>query len=159
MRRKEREVTDKNSLRKIIESCHCMRVGFSDGGHVYIVPMNFGYMYEDEKLTFYFHSAKEGRKMALIKENPTVGFEMDTGYELKTAAAACAHSAYFQSVIGEGKVCVVEDTEEKKKGLCAVMEHETGSRDWEFQDKMVQAVCVWKLTVSEIAGKEQVHNE
>lgn len=159
MRRKEREVTDKNRLREIIESCHCIRVGFIDNGHVYIVPVNFGCVYEDEKYTFYFHSAKEGRKMTLIKENPTVGFEMDTGYELKTAAAACAHSAYFQSVIGEGKISVVEDTEEKKKGLRMVMEHETGNGDWEFQDKMVQAVCVWKLTVSEITGKEQVHNQ
>lgn len=157
MRRKEREVTDKKRLGEIIESCHCIRVGFIDNGHVYIVPVNFGYVCEDGKYTFYFHSAKEGRKMTLIKENPIVGFEMDTGYELKTAASACGHSAYFQSIIGEGKIGVVEDVEEKKKGLCAVMKHETGNGDWEFQDKMVQAVCVWKLTVSELTGKEQVH--
>ncbi len=156
MRRKERQVTDEKQLAQIIEACHCIRIGFSDGGQVYIVPVNFGYVFENGSYIFYFHSAREGRKMELIRENPMAGFEMDTGYELKTAAAACGHSAYFRSIIGQGRVSVVEDAEEKKKGLKAVMEHETGSGDWEFQEKMLGAVCVWKLEVSELTGKENV---
>lgn len=157
MRRKEREVTDGKKIAEIIDACHCCRVGFIDNGQVYIVPVNFGYECEDGRYTLYFHSAKEGRKIELIKENPVVGFEMDTGYELKTAASACGHSAYFRSIIGQGTVSVVSDAEEKKKGLRLVMEHETGKREWEFQDKMLEAVCVWKLSVSELTGKEQVH--
>lgn len=158
MRRKEREVTDEKRITEIIASCHCCRVGFIDAGQVYIVPVNFGYVCEDGTYTFYFHSAKEGRKIELIRDNPTAGFEMDAGYELKTAASACGHSAYFQSVIGQGKVSIVEDAEEKKRGLRLVMEHETRNGAWEFQDKMLEAVCVWKLTVSELTGKENTHS-
>lgn len=156
MRRKEREVADKKRLEEIIDACHICRVGFACGGQVYIVPVNFGYVCEDEKYIFYFHGAKEGRKMELIKESPIAGFEMDTGYELKTAAAACGYSAYFQSIVGQGKVSIVEDTEEKRKGLCAVMKHASGNGEWEFQDKMLEAVCVWKLAVTELAGKENI---
>ncbi len=156
MRRKERQVTDKKRLEQIIEACHCIRVGFFSEGQVYIVPVNFGYVFEDEKYTFYFHSAKEGRKMELIKSNPTVGVEMDTGYELKMAASACGHTAYFQSIVGQGKVSIVENTGEKRKGLQAVMKHETGRSEWEFQEKMLDAVCVWKLEVIKLTGKENI---
>lgn len=156
MRRKERQVTDQKKLMQIIERCHCIRIGFACEGQVYIVPVNFGYVFEDGRYTFYFHSAKEGRKMQLIKANPAAGFEMDTGYALKTAASACGHSAYFQSIIGQGRVSIVENTAEKKKGLWAVMKQETGRSEWEFQEKMLEAVCVWKLEVSELTGKENV---
>lgn len=156
MRRKERQVTDEKRLEQIIEACHCIRIGFAWEGQVYIVPVNFGYVKENGNYIFYFHSAKEGRKMEFIKEKPVAGFEMDTGYELKTAASACGHSAYFQSIVGQGRVSIVEETQEKKKGLCVVMEHETGNHEWAFQEKMLDAVCVWKLEVSELTGKENV---
>ena len=94
--------------------------------------------------------------MELVRENPVAGFEMDTGYELKTAASACGYSAYFQSITGQGRVSIVNDMEEKRKGLCAVMKHETGKADWEFQEKMLDVVCVWKLEVSGLTGKEHV---
>lgn len=158
MRRKERQITDEKKLAQIIEACHCIRVGFSCEGQIYIVPVNFGYIFENGGYTFYFHSAKEGRKIELIMRSPAVGFEMDTGYGLKTSASACGHSAYFQSIIGQGRVSIVEDWEEKKKGLQAVMEHETGRREWEFQEKMLDAVCVWKLEVREFTGKENTQS-
>ena len=63
MRRKDREVTDAGKIREAIEASHCCRLGFYDEGEVYIVPMNFGYTEEEEKRIFYFHSAKEGRKV------------------------------------------------------------------------------------------------
>ena len=49
----------------------------TDGGVPYIVPLNYGYEYADGELTFYFHSAKEGRKLEILKKNPTVCLELD----------------------------------------------------------------------------------
>ena len=80
MRRKDREVTDPGRIADVISRCACCRIGFCDGGEVYIVPLNFGYEIKDNACTFYFHGAKEGRKIDLIHKNPKVGFEMDTGH-------------------------------------------------------------------------------
>lgn len=154
MRRKEREVTDKKEIDAIIRSCHVCRLGFADDGKVYIVPVNFGCVEEDGRYIFYFHSAKEGRKIELIRRIGRAGFEMDTDYSLKTAESACGYTAYFRSIIGQGKIEIVEDETEKRRGLHVLMQHNTGREGWEFQDKMVSAAHVLKLTVEELSAKE-----
>lgn len=103
MRRKDREVSDKEKIRRIISECYCCRLGFNDNGEIYIIPLNFGFDFKDERLTFYFHGAKEGRKIDLIKKTTSVGFELDTNYRLEKGNIACEYTAGFQSIIGNGR--------------------------------------------------------
>lgn len=154
MRRKDREITDEGKIREIIEGCHCMRLGFCDEGQVYIVPLNFGLEVENGQYTFYFHGAREGRKIDLIHKNPYVGFEMDRNFLLKESEKACNYSARFQSVIGNGSVRILEDVEEKKKGLQAIMKQNTGKEDWEFIEAAVNAACVFEMKVEQLSCKE-----
>lgn len=154
MRRTDREITDGNKINKIIQSCHCCRLGLNDNGKVYIVPLNYGYSIEDNRRIFYFHGAKEGRKIDLITKNHYAGFELDTSYELVEGKSACEHTARYQSVIGCGIVTLIEEREEKKKALQAIMYQNTGNANWEFSDKMLEAVGTFKLEVEEISCKE-----
>ena len=157
MRRKDREVTDPIKIADIISRCTCCRIGFCDGGEVYIVPLNFGYEIKDNSYTFYFHGAKEGRKIELIHNNPEVGFEMDTNLTVYVSGefeAACDYTARFQSVIGNGVLSIVSEPEEKKLGLSLLMEHNTGKRVWSFHEKMFEAVAVFKLEVTKLSCKE-----
>ena len=43
MRRKDREVTDREKIKDIVGRCSCCRLGFQDEGGVYIVPLSFGF--------------------------------------------------------------------------------------------------------------------
>lgn len=156
MRRKDREITDPMKIADIISRCTCCRIGFYDDGEVYIVPLNFGYACNEGRYTFYFHGAAEGRKIELIRKNPDVGFEMDTNYALNEADIACGYSARFQSIIGNGVMEIVTDMEEKKEGLRLLMEHNTGKREWEFDEKMLNAVTVFKLEITKISCKEHL---
>lgn len=156
MRRKDREVTDNAKILSIISKCHCCRLGFCGDGRPYIVPLNFGYAQEDGKLTFYFHSAKEGRKIDLIRKTGCAAFELDTSFELHPAETACEYSAGFQSVIGTGSVSFVEDLEGKRAALRAIMEHNAGPGSWEFSEARVNAVCVFQLEVEELSCKEHL---
>lgn len=152
MRRKDREITEQAKINAIIRNCDCLRLALADKGAPYIVPVSFGYA-EEEK-AFYFHGAKEGRKMDLIEKNSVVGFELDCKHALKEAEKACGYSYFFQSVIGTGKIHVLEDLEEKKKGLMTVMAHYTGRKDWEFPENMLDATAVLRLDVEEMSAKE-----
>ena len=40
MRRKDREVTDIEKIKEILDACKVSRIGLMDQGKVYIVPMN-----------------------------------------------------------------------------------------------------------------------
>ena len=154
MRRKDREVTDPQRIDAILRACHCCRLGFYDNGEVYIVPLDFGYDEKEGKRTFYFHGAKEGRKMDCILRSPRAGFELDTGYELIEAEVACRNSARYRSVVGTGRVSVIEAPEEKRAALQAVMLHSTGKGGWDFPDAMLNAVCVFQLEVETLSCKE-----
>ena len=156
MRRKDREVTDRGMIHEIIDRCMCCRIGFYDEGQVYIVPLSFGYEKNGDDDTFYFHGAQEGRKIDLIHKSPSVGFEMDTGYRIHEGELACSYSAAFQSIIGNGEMSMVTDPEEKKKGLKLIMDHTAGKKEWVFSDKMLSAVAVFKLTVTQLSCKEHL---
>ena len=44
MFRKDREITDRNTIVDIMKRCHVCRLAFNDrqSGYPYLVPMNFG---------------------------------------------------------------------------------------------------------------------
>ncbi len=153
MRRKDREVTDQKQIYEIIDSCQICRLGFCDEGEAYIVPLNFGYIKDESKTTFYFHSAFEGRKINLIKKNNRVCFEIDTAYKLIETEKACGYSAYFQSIIGYGKVSFVEDISEKEEGLQSIMYQTTKKRDFTFNEQDITRVCIFKLEVESLSCK------
>lgn len=156
MRRRDREVTEPGRIEEIISKCHCCRIGFADAGQVYIVPLNFGYVRKNGNYTFYFHGAREGRKIDLAKASPSVGFEMDTGYTLREANQPCGYSAGYQSVIGNGVIRLLEDPGEKREGLREIMRHSTGRADWDFPDEMVNATAVLKLEAEALSCKEHL---
>ena len=140
MRRQDRAVTAPEKVRAVIDACEVCRLGLQDGRGVYVVPVNFGHTVEGGRHVFYFHGAAEGRKVDLVRRNGWAGFELDTGYRLQGAEAACGYTAAFQSVIGEGPI----------------MRQATCCGDWTFPDAAVDAVCVLRLDAEELSCKEHL---
>ena len=153
MRRNECAILEPEKIREVIESCKYIRIGLYDAGEIYVLPLNFGYAEENGQLVFYMHGAKEGRKTDLASSRPQVGFEMDSEAEIVSGSVACSFSARYQSVIGNGELSIVEDREEKLRGLCAIMRQATGRSDWDFPEKIADAVCVLKLRVTKLSCK------
>ena len=104
--------------------------------------LKFGFAKENKKYIFYFHDARIGRKFDIIKQNNYVGFELDTNHKIYTKGdKACNYTAKFQSVIGNGKVEIIEDSQEKMKALLELMKKNTGKKmsckehEWGFTGK------------------------
>lgn len=153
MRRKDREITEKKQIEEFIAKEQIIRVGFYDEGDVYIVPVNYGYITNEGRYTFFFHGAKAGRKYELAKLKPLVGFEIDGKYELTSGDIACEYSCKFQSIIGSGKLALIEDISEKVIGLSAIMRQTTGRKNWDYGDDMLEEVAVFKLEVEKLSCK------
>ncbi len=153
MRRKDREITDLFELEQIISKCKVCRLGLCENNVPYVVPMNFGYELQGGVLTLYFHCANEGKKLDILKNNPTVCFEMDCGHELITGKTACSYSMEYESIIGNGKIEFVGDAQGKITALSKIMNQYTGKTEFAFDDNVVEHLVVLKLTASNFTGK------
>ena len=155
IRRKDREITDKKIIEEFLSSQKIIRIGYYDkkNEEVYIVPVNYGYIIENNEYIFYFHGGKGGRKYELSKDEPNVGFEIDGNYKLLEGKNACDFSAKYQSVIGNGKIKIIEDIEDKKKALDIIMKNIAGQSNLEYKPRMVENVAIYKLNVTKISCK------
>ena len=112
MRRKDREVSNMEDIREIIEKCKVCHLAMADKGMPYVVPLSFGYRIDGVELTLYFHSANEGRKIAILKESGGVCFEMADEGKLGLVEDPCNSGYFYESVIGFGQVEFVDDDDE-----------------------------------------------
>jgi len=151
MRRKDREVTDQARIQEIVARCKVCRLGLSDEGQAYIVPLNFGHDWEDG-LTLYFHSAREGRKLDILNKNPRVCFEMDIEGDVVEADNPCSYGYTFASIMGEGKVEFIEGQAEKAAALEKLMVQQTG-RHIPIPAAMTGSVCVYKVKARSLSCK------
>jgi len=149
LRRKEKEITDKSEIESIIRKSLVCRLGLADDGSPYIVPLCFGY--KDNSL--YFHSAKEGRKIEILKRNNDVCFEFDDNLEVQAGKAACDWGMKYRSVIGYGRASFIEDPEEKRKALDVIMA-QYADGDFEYSEKLFEEALVIKVDISSMTGKK-----
>jgi nitroimidazol reductase NimA-like FMN-containing flavoprotein (pyridoxamine 5'-phosphate oxidase superfamily) len=153
MRRKDRQLTDPAEIVKIMKECEILHLGLKDGEGIYIVPLHFGVAGTNEAPVLYTHSHSEGHKMDLIAENDYAFVQMDCGVRLQTAEMACGFSSSFKSVMAECKVSVVQENDEKKTALQSIMEHYSGSSDWDIPEAALGSLGILKIKVEEMTCK------
>ena len=149
MRRKEKEIKSKEEIESVIQKALVCRLGMADENGPYIVPLSFGY--RDGFL--FFHSAKEGKKLDILRKNNKVCFEIDTDYEIVESEKACNWGMKYKSVIGFGNAIFIEDMESKKRALDIIMHHYSG-RSFEFEEKEVNRVVIFKVEIESMTGKK-----
>jgi nitroimidazol reductase NimA-like FMN-containing flavoprotein (pyridoxamine 5'-phosphate oxidase superfamily) len=154
MRRKDREIAGIDEKIALLENCKVCRLGLSENATPYIVPLNLGYAFSGDKLTLFFHSAGEGKKLDIMRKNSRACFEIDTGHELKQADTACNYGFAFASLVGFGVISLIEDREEKIQALNYLMLHQTGKESpFQYNNAELNAVTVYKMDVAEFTGK------
>ncbi|MEG0154011.1 MAG: pyridoxamine 5'-phosphate oxidase family protein [Lachnospiraceae bacterium] len=156
MRLSKREVTDPQIIREILEECKVCRIAMIGNAAPYIVPMNYGYYWDEQGLRLYLHCASEGRKLELMRKHSQVGFEMDCGHTLIEGKQACDYSFSYASVIGSGTVSIRESVEGKREGLQRIMEHLTGKTEFLLDEKIVERTTVLELRCEEITCKRHL---
>ncbi len=149
MRHKKYEIQDIAEIHKIIETGRVCRLGLCFNNTPYVVPLNYGY--KDNEL--YFHSAPKGMKIDFMEKNNTVCFEIEAYVNIIQAEDACKWTTHYASVIGWGKVEFIKDVIEKKRGLDIIMQHYSDKSDWKYNEKSLQDVCIFKVSINKAEGK------
>jgi len=148
MRKAEREIKDPAELEDVIRRAEVCRLAMVDDGEPYIVPMNFGY--RDGR--FYFHCAREGRKLDVLRKNPKVCFELETDVHMVKGEKACHWSTSYESGIGWGSASILLDEKEVREGLEVLMSHYIeGPHD--FDPRSLSLTALIKVKVERMTGK------
>lgn len=150
MRKKDKEIKDKKLIEFIMKRATVCRIGLSENNVPYIVPLSFGY--KDNCL--YFHSAKEGKKIDMIRRNNNACFEIDIDSEVVKGENACGWTMKYYSIIGFGRAFLIEDFEEKRKVLDIVMEHYAGKSSLEYSEQAVNNAAIIKVEIESMTGKK-----
>ncbi len=149
MRRNEKAVTDRGELEAIIRAGKICRLALTDEPIPYLVPLNYGF--RDGAL--YFHSAREGRKIELMKAHPPVAFEISLDLGIVAGEQACNWGATYRCVMGQGRIEFIEAPEEKRQALDAIMaQYATG--EFSYPDAAIDKTCVYRLVIEQMTGKQ-----
>ena len=153
MRRKDREVTNREDILRIIKEAKYLHLALFDGAYPYIVSLHYGFTNSDP-FVFYMHSAKEGHKIDLIKNNSSAAITLESNVVLQESESACAYSSTFSSIFATGDVSLVEDLKEKRIALELIMENQSG-KHFEITDSMCDSVHIIKFVAKELSAKEK----
>jgi nitroimidazol reductase NimA-like FMN-containing flavoprotein (pyridoxamine 5'-phosphate oxidase superfamily) len=130
MRRHDREVNNPTDILAIIESADSCCLGLVDDfGPLpvpYVIALNFGYEPAGEdglRGTFWFHGAREGRKLELIRRNPYACIQLDCEHRPVKNALGCGWGMKYASVLATGQARIVEQVAERRHGLDCLMDH------------------------------------
>jgi len=149
MRREEKEIKDTAEIEEILSKAFVCRLGLCDNGRPYVVPLCFGY--KDNAL--YFHCAKEGKKLDILRENNNVCFEVDTDCQVIKAEQACKFEMRYKSVIGFGRAQLIEDPELKRRGLDVIMQ-QFSKGPFEYPQENLRKTMVVKVEIESMTGKK-----
>ncbi len=149
MRRKDRMLGQEETLEVLNKSEYGILSTIGVDNAPYGVPMNFAY----EDGVVYFHCAKAiGYKVSNIINNSNACFTVVNDVCLEPKI----FSTKYSSAILFGKISIIEDIEEKKKGLEALIKKlspeymESGMR---YIENSVDETYVLKMEVIEMTGK------
>jgi uncharacterized protein len=151
MRRKDREIKDKELMFDIInraDEC-CLAMSLND--QPYVIPVSYGFT--DKAI--YIHCALEGKKLDIIKQNPKVCLTFYIDMDIDMTGPANTWTAYYQSVVVFGNAELIEDLKERQKGMNVFLTHYAG-KGMDFEDKHLAKVMVIKVTINEMTGKSHL---
>ncbi len=149
MQRSDKEVRDPGWIHSVLHEAQYCHLACSDGDTPYLVPMNFAYLNGHLIL----HSAPEGEKIRILRQNPKVSFSVEVGIDLISSDAPCGYSMRFRSVCGTGSARCVEDPEEKARLLRVFATKFISGPLPVFSPESLDQVLVIDVTVLTLVGK------
>lgn len=149
MRRKDKQITDREEILSIIRKSTVCRLAMTDGERPYIVPMCFGL--DGDRL--YFHCATEGTKLDLLRKNPNVCVEFDIDVEVVPSEKACSIGIKYRSVIGFGRAGIVSGEEDIRHGMDAII-RQYGGDPSTMDEAILRETAIIRVDIGSLTGKK-----
>jgi nitroimidazol reductase NimA-like FMN-containing flavoprotein (pyridoxamine 5'-phosphate oxidase superfamily) len=148
---RNREITKFPEMEAIINEAEVCTVAMVNGNKPYVLPFNFAY----QDSVVYLHCDTKGFKLDLLRNNPSVCINFNTGNELfyRHKQVGCSWGMKYKSINASGQVEFLENYDEKYRVMKLFMLKYAGE-DYEFSEPSIKNVVIMKIAVSEFTGKK-----
>ena len=148
MRRQEKAMLQEETLEVLDKAEYGVLSTISADNTPYGVPMNFARIGD----SIYFHCAKEGHRIENITGNKNVCLNVVDSVVLMPKD----FNTQYRSVTAFGAISIVEDKEEKKRGIQAIADKlspEFKKEGLEYIERAFDAMHVLRMDVTKMTGK------
>ncbi|WP_410013005.1 pyridoxamine 5'-phosphate oxidase family protein [Sodalis sp. C49] len=149
MRRDEREITQPAEIAAILDSARVMYIALAQDNIPFMVPVFYAW----DGTSLYFHSARAGTKIAMLKKNSTLCFAVSTEQGVVEDEVICNFEARHRTVIGLGNAVFIRDEAEKIAALNLIVAR-FSDKAWTFPAANVRATLVLRIDIISMKGKQ-----
>ncbi|QTF10670.1 pyridoxamine 5'-phosphate oxidase family protein [Brenneria izadpanahii] len=149
MRREDREITDPAEIEQIIQASKVMYLALSCDDLPFLVPVFYAW----DGHALYFHSAKNGTKIDIMKKNSKVCFAISVDHGVIEDELACNFEARHRTVIGFGETVFIEDEQEKIAALDRIVARFT-DKTFSYPSANLKSTRVIRVDILSVKGKK-----
>ncbi len=143
---------DKETIYNILDAGYICHVGFIHEAYPLVIPTGYG----REENTLYLHGSSKSRMMLDLQKGIDICVTVTHLDGLVLARSGFHHSMNYRSVVVFGKATMVEDKEEKIRGLKIISDQILAGR-WEEvrgpNEKELKATTLLKISIDQASAK------
>jgi nitroimidazol reductase NimA-like FMN-containing flavoprotein (pyridoxamine 5'-phosphate oxidase superfamily) len=158
IRRQDRAITDDAWIADFLQKANYGVFATCRDGQPFTVARNFAY--DAQRHVIYFHGARKGRTFENVGQGTSVNLNVSEMGEWIVADRAMNFGVKYKGVVVFGRLSVVEDTEEAKRGLQSIMDKYFPALrpdiDYEAAtDDDLKVTAVFRVDIESWSGKEK----
>ncbi len=158
IRRQDRAITDDAWIADFLQKANYGVFATCRNGQPFTVARNFAY--DAQRHAIYFHGARKGRTFENVGQGTSVNLNVSEMGEWIVAERAMNFGVKYKGVVVFGRLSVVEDTEEAKRGLQLIMDKYFPALhpgiDYEaITDDDLKVTAVFRVDIESWSGKEK----
>ncbi|MCW4006463.1 MAG: pyridoxamine 5'-phosphate oxidase family protein [Candidatus Bathyarchaeota archaeon] len=150
VRRKDREITDPEALKKVLSVTQYVTVALCMGDEPYLVALSHGY--DPSRNCLYFHCAPDGKKLVYLKANNKVWGQAVQDYGVTDECDYAYKSVHFQ-----GTLHLIKDLEEKQHAM-TVLVNQLSNRPQEklakIKPEKLAKTTMLRINITHLTGKQ-----
>ena len=152
IRRKEKAMTNIEDMRSVLREAKHITIAMSANDEPYLVTLSHDY--DEQKNYIYFHCAREGKKMEILRINNLVWGQalIDGGYQM----GSCDH--LYKTTQFRGRVTFTEDPIEKEHALELMIRKLDDNPEKVIKEHIkasaVKRVAIGRIDIDYMSGKK-----
>jgi nitroimidazol reductase NimA-like FMN-containing flavoprotein (pyridoxamine 5'-phosphate oxidase superfamily) len=150
VRRKDREITDPQTLKKVLKSTKYVTIALCMDNEPYLVSLSHGY--DETRNCIYFHCADEGKKLVYINASHKVWGQAVLDYGVTDECDYAYTSVHFM-----GRVSLIEDLSEKQHAMEVMVRQLSATPEeklTKIKPEKLAKTAMGRIDISYMTGKQ-----